>query len=53
MTIKTVVVAFTLTCLPVVGFAMGCSEGSHQAQSCADGAVWDAESQSCVKQITG
>ncbi|MFK7752805.1 MAG: hypothetical protein AB8B51_09660 [Sedimentitalea sp.] len=53
MTIKTVLAALALTVIPAVSFAMGCSERSHQAQSCAAGSVWDTTSSSCVKQITG
>jgi len=53
MTVKTTLVALTLALAPTLGFAMGCSGGTHQAQSCAAGFVWDAELQSCTKQITG
>lgn len=53
MTIKTALAALALTFIPAFGFAMGCSDRSHQAQSCATGSVWDAESKSCVKQVTG
>lgn len=31
----------------------GCGKGhSKQVMSCAEGSVWDAESQSCVSQTT-
>ncbi len=31
----------------------GCNKGhGKQAVSCADGSVWDAQSQSCVSKIT-
>jgi len=53
MTIKTVLAALALTIAPTFALAMGCSDRSHQAQSCATGMVWDSASQSCVKQITG
>lgn len=53
MTIKTAFVALALSCLPVMGYAMGgCSDRGHQAQSCAAGSVWDANSQTCIKQVT-
>ena len=52
MTFKTVLTALALTCLPAVSFAMGCSGSDHQAQSCATGSVWDAASNTCVKQVT-
>ncbi|PJE36786.1 adenylosuccinate lyase [Pseudooceanicola lipolyticus] len=51
MTLKTALAALTLTLVPAVGFAM-CSGHETQAQSCAEGSVWDAASQSCVKQAT-
>ncbi|MEX0279710.1 MAG: carbohydrate-binding module family 14 protein [Arenibacterium sp.] len=53
MTIKTAIVALTLTCLPVASFAMGCFDHKVQTQSCAAGTVWDADSRTCVKQVTG
>lgn len=51
MTIKTILTALALTVLPAASFAM-CSGKSHQAMSCAEGTVWDVESESCVKQVT-
>ena len=53
MIIKASVVALTLTLIPAVSFALGCSARGHQAQSCAAGTVWDNVQQSCVKQVTG
>ena len=53
MTLKTALAALALTLVPAMGFAMGCSERSHQAQSCADGTVWDDALKTCVKQVTG
>ncbi|MGH1413027.1 MAG: chitin-binding domain-containing protein [Pelagimonas sp.] len=51
MTFKTLLVATTLTLMPVLGYAE-CS-GSHiQAMSCADGMVYDSTSQSC-KTVSG
>ena len=52
MTVKTIAAAFVISCLPAISFAMGCSFGTHQAQSCAEGAIWDAQTQTCVKQVT-
>lgn len=52
MTVKTAIVAFTLSCLPVVSFAMGCFDHGVQSQSCVAGTVWDAETRTCVKQAT-
>jgi hypothetical protein len=37
--------------LPSIAAAMGCSGREHQAQSCATGTTWDANSQSCVKIV--
>lgn len=52
MKIKLAAAVVALVALPAAGYAM-CSDRSHQAMSCSDGAVWDASSQSCVKQVTG
>ena len=52
MKIKTLCVAAALAVLPAMSFAM-CSYGQqHQAQSCATGTVWDADSQKCVEQVS-
>lgn len=48
--IKTLLAAAALATLPALGFA-ACS-GSHQAMSCAEGTVWDADSGTCVSQIS-
>ena len=53
MTLKTTALALTLVLVPAASFAMGCSGNKHQAQSCATGFVWDAEQQTCIKQVTG
>ncbi len=50
MTIKTLIFAAALVAIPAASFAY-CSGRGHQAQSCAPGTVWDADSQSCVKQV--
>lgn len=50
MKIKTFTVALCLTLAPTLSFAMGCNGAKHeQAQSCAAGTTYDADSQSCVK----
>ena len=51
MSVKTFLTALALSVLPAAGYAM-CSGPDHQAASCAEGTVWDAESQACVKQAT-
>lgn len=38
---------------PLSATAMGCNSSSHEAASCTDGFVWDAEAGTCVKQIIG
>lgn len=50
MTVKTAIVALTLGLAPVAGLA--CQFHENQAQSCAPGAVWDAQVGQCVKQAT-
>ncbi|MGY3436549.1 MULTISPECIES: hypothetical protein [unclassified Marinovum] len=47
--IKTLFCAALLAVLPVVSFA-SCS-GGHQAMSCAQGSVWDQETEACVEQV--
>ena len=48
---KTTLAALALALMPALASAM-CSDKSHQAMSCADGTVWDAASNSCVKQVS-
>lgn len=48
MTLKTFLSALALTVVPTLTLAMGCSDHSQQAMSCASGMTWDAQSQSCV-----
>ena len=50
MPLKTTLTALALALMPVLGAAEGCSDRSHQAQSCAPGTVWDSESRSCTEQ---
>lgn len=51
---KTILVALTLTVLPTLSLAMGCSS-QHEttAMTCAEGMVFDAETQRCVTVVTG
>lgn len=50
MHLKTTLTALALAVMPVLAAAEGCFDGTHQAQSCAPGTVWDSESRSCTKQ---
>lgn len=50
MTVKTALAALALTLVPVFAYA-SCSARGHQAQSCAAGTVWDANQQTCIKQV--
>ncbi len=47
--IRTVLCSIALVCFASASLA--CTGHSKQTQSCADGAVWDQESQSCTKII--
>ncbi|MFY0680269.1 MAG: hypothetical protein JXR13_06820 [Thalassovita sp.] len=49
--LRTTLIACVLILMPIASFAM-CSEGHQQAMSCIDGMVWDAETQSCIKQVS-
>ncbi|WP_171054042.1 hypothetical protein [Arenibacterium halophilum] len=51
MPLKIALTALSLTLAPTLALAAGC--GQKQAQSCAEGMMWDAASKSCVKQVTG
>ncbi len=51
MSFKVILTAITLV-LPA-SVAMACSQHSQQTQSCSVGAIWDAETQKCTKQISG
>lgn len=51
MTAKILMTAVALTVLPAAAFAT-CSGKSHQAMSCAEGSVWDADTRSCVQQVS-
>lgn len=50
MKIKTTLAALALITVPALASAM-CAGKTHQAMSCAEGTVWDADSQACVAQI--
>ena len=46
---KTLLSALALAVLPTFALAMGCASNQTTAQmSCADGMVFDADTQSCV-----
>lgn len=51
MPFKTALAALALTVLPTLSFAI-CTGIDHQAQSCATGTIWDAETQQCVEQVS-
>ncbi|SDN35724.1 Chitin binding Peritrophin-A domain-containing protein [Lutimaribacter pacificus] len=50
MKIKTTLAALALITVPALASAT-CAGKTHQAMSCAEGTVWDADSQACVAQI--
>ena len=52
MPLKIALTALTLTLVPTLALAAGCGH-EKQAQSCAEGMMWDAATNSCVKQVTG
>jgi hypothetical protein len=51
MTAKIVFTALALTILPATAFAT-CSGKTHLGMSCAEGTVWDADSRTCVEQVS-
>lgn len=53
MKLKTLLAALALTVTPAIAMAE-CSWGKHEqiTMSCADGAQWDAEKQTCVPTTT-
>ncbi len=51
MALKTAIVTLALATLPALASAE-CSWSKQQAQSCASGMVWDADSHACVEQTT-
>ena len=50
--LKTAFVALTLTLLPGLALAEGCSHAKTTAMSCADGMKPDAETGTCVPVTT-
>lgn len=54
MTAKTLLISAALTVLPGVAMALGCIHGQEQqAMSCAQGALWDSDTQSCKPIVSG
>ena len=49
---KTTILAALVAALPAIAFA-ACSGHEQTAQSCAEGAQWDAEKGACVPTVTG
>lgn len=57
MKTKTTIAAFILLLSPAAAFAYGCNSAAHMQQqtaaiSCAEGMVFDTESQTCVAETT-
>ena len=52
MKLKTILAAAVIAATPAFAFAEGCSWSKQMAMSCADGMVYDHESNTCV-QVTG
>lgn len=53
---KTMLCALALSLAPTLSLAMGCGGMKAEpvtAMSCADGQVFDAETRTCVDQLTG
>ncbi|MDJ0630300.1 MAG: chitin-binding domain-containing protein [Rhodobacter sp.] len=53
MKIKTAIFATILAVAPTLTFA-ACNwqHSTQEAMSCAEGMVWDAETETCVEQVT-
>ncbi len=47
--LRTALCAIALICAGTAGFA--CNGNTKQTQSCAEGTIWDSESQSCMKIV--
>lgn len=47
MTLKALIITAAMATTPGLAFAAGCNS-DHVAVSCADGTVWDIQSQRCV-----
>lgn len=53
MKLKVALTAILMTLASAAIAGPGCGFGhSKQVMSCAEGSVWDAQSQSCVPQVT-
>ncbi|MDJ0824384.1 MAG: chitin-binding domain-containing protein [Rhodobacter sp.] len=54
MKIKTALFAALLAAAPSLAFAMGCNweHSTQEAMSCAEGTIWDAETETCVDIVT-
>ena len=52
MTVRLTLSAIVLAFGPAMAFAGSCPFGEHQAQSCAPGTAWDADTQTCVEQVS-
>lgn len=55
MKTKTTIAAFIMLLSPAAAFAYECNSAKHLEQaaiSCADGMVFDTESQTCVAETT-
>ena len=51
MKTKTLIAAFGMVIMSAFA-AHACAKHSEQAMSCAEGTAWDAESETCVPQIS-
>ena len=53
MKIKTLLAALVIVGAPTLA-AAECNWGQHEttAMSCAEGTVWDVETETCVKQVS-
>lgn len=50
MPLKTALASLALIFATTAAYA-SCSARGHQAQSCVAGTVWDANTQTCIKQV--
>lgn len=52
MTFRTLVVAAILAAAPTFSFAMCNWQHTQEAMTCAEGMVWDAETETCIEQVS-
>lgn len=52
ISVRALLAALALTLVPAAALAAGCRSHDVQAMSCAEGSVWDAESRSCVPNVS-